>query len=149
MAFNISSTTSDDDIFKSLEYASTLLKIDRFKDLQVDAIKSALKGQDVFVNLPTGYGKSYGKKCYFHARPLCADYLRGPGMESETAASRGPGGSPGALPGSEVAGNSLVTSSSRSILLIILVSLMRDQVKSLKKRGLQTMYVHLSYFKLP
>ena len=58
MAFNISSTTSDDDIFKSLEYASTVLKIDRFKDLQVDAIKSALKGQDVFVNLPTGYGKS-------------------------------------------------------------------------------------------
>ena len=42
---------------KCLEYASERLKFSSFKELQTKAILSALKGRDVFVNLPTGYGK--------------------------------------------------------------------------------------------
>ena len=36
------------------------------------ALEHALLGHDVFVNLPTGYGKSV----IFHAIPLCSDFLR-------------------------------------------------------------------------
>lgn len=52
---------------KSLEYAAERLKLSSFKELQSKAIKSAVKGEDVFVNLPTGYGKS----AIFQANSLC------------------------------------------------------------------------------
>ena len=70
-------TNSDSDFceqisHKCLDYASEILKFSSFKDLQTKAILSALKGRDVFVNLPTGYGKSG----IFEAIPLCYDYLR-------------------------------------------------------------------------
>ena len=76
--------------------------------MQIDVIKSALKGQDVFVNLPTGYGAVWAS-VIVHALPLCADFHR----EIETSGSREPGRkSPGALPGSEHScDNETVTSS--------------------------------------
>lgn len=57
---------------KSLEYAVERLKLSSFKELQSKAIKSAVKGEDVFVNLPTGYGKSAIFKPFHCARTsLC------------------------------------------------------------------------------
>ena len=42
------------------------------KNHQRDSIEAVLKGKDVFVTLPTGYGKSM----IFHLLPVCACYLR-------------------------------------------------------------------------
>lgn len=56
---------------KSLEYAVERLKLSSFKELQSKAIKSAVKGEDVFVNLPTDYGKS----AIFQAISLCKDFF--------------------------------------------------------------------------
>ena len=61
----------EDIVSKSIEYAAGRLKLSNFKNLQTKAIRSALKGEDVFVNLPTGYGKS----AIFQAIPLCKDFV--------------------------------------------------------------------------
>ena len=62
----------EDIVSKSIEYVAGRLKLSNFKNLQTKAIRSALKGEDVFVNLPTGYGKS----AIFQAIPLCKDFVR-------------------------------------------------------------------------
>ena len=51
-------TCREEKLTRSLEFAAKKLKIPHFKDIQVEAITSALNGKDVFVNLPTGYGKN-------------------------------------------------------------------------------------------
>ena len=56
-------------IEESLKYAAQKLKIDAFKELQVSAISHVLRGDDVFVSLPTGFGKS----AIYQALPLCSD----------------------------------------------------------------------------
>ena len=61
----------EDIVSKSIEYVAGRLKLSNFKNLQTKAIRSALKGEDVFVNLPTGYGKS----AIFQAIPLCKDFV--------------------------------------------------------------------------
>ena len=88
-----------------MNYAARMLKIDRFKDLQVDTIKSELRGQDSLVNLPT----IYGKVCSFmHYRlPVCADNPCVLGIKSEQLLLREgqadiSRGLPLAVPGSEV-----------------------------------------------
>ena len=42
-------------IIDSLKYAVQRLKIDAFKELQASAISCVVKGEDVFVTLPTGF----------------------------------------------------------------------------------------------
>ena len=71
MASPISSARVPKIFQRALNYAARMLKIDRFKDLQVDTIKSELRGQDSLVNLPT----IYGKVCSFmrYRLPVCAD----------------------------------------------------------------------------
>ena len=58
-------------IEESLKYAAQKLKIDAFKELQVSAISHVLRGDDVFVSLPTGFGKS----AIYQALPLCSDNI--------------------------------------------------------------------------
>ena len=63
---------SDDDIKKALEYAATHLGfVDGLRIEQREALTSFLRGHDLFVSLPTGFGKSV----IFQAAPLCVDYL--------------------------------------------------------------------------
>lgn len=47
--------------------------VDGFKNKQSVALKSFLRGHDLFVSLPTGFGKSV----IFQVAPLCVDFLRG------------------------------------------------------------------------
>ena len=42
------------------------------KEHQRRSVEVVLRGKDVFVTLPTGYGKSK----IFHLLPLCTQYLR-------------------------------------------------------------------------
>ena len=42
------------------------------KNHQRDSIEAVLEEKDIFVTLPTGYGKSM----IFHLLPVCARYLR-------------------------------------------------------------------------
>ena len=58
----------------AIQYASEKLGfVNGFRSQQCAALSSFLKGQDLFVSLPTGYGKSV----VFQAAPLCVDFFRG------------------------------------------------------------------------
>ncbi|XP_072181182.1 probable ATP-dependent DNA helicase RecS [Diadema setosum] len=61
---------TDSDIQAALDHASTLLGFS-FRSQQVQALTSFLKGHDLFLSLPTGFGKSV----IFQAAPLCVDFL--------------------------------------------------------------------------
>ena len=63
---------SSDELSRSLHSAADKLGIENFREEQMDALKAFLRGQDVFVNLPTGFGKS----AIFQAAPFCWDFLR-------------------------------------------------------------------------
>ena len=64
---------ANEDIEVALEACSGALGVSRLKAKQREAISSFVKGRDVFVCLPTGYGKSL---CYA-LLPLVFDYLQG------------------------------------------------------------------------
>ena len=112
-----------------MKYAAQRLKIDAFKELQASAISCVLKGEDVFVSLPTGFGKS----AIYQALPLSFDFLRSP-IDSAS--------DPGKSDGSEDPSILTPAPAPRSIALIIspLISLMRDQANSLSKLGIQSVY---------
>ena len=129
MASAISSTVS---VSESIKYASTFLKIDRFKDPQVKANEYALLGRDVFVNLPTGFGKSV----IFHAIPLCADYLRRVDSVFSAELTGDSSGLEGVDDGTELQ----TKPSSLVVIISPLVSLIRDQVKTLRKLGLRAIH---------
>ena len=57
----------------ALRHAANKLKIPNFRHHQEDAIRRFIDGHDVFVALPTNYGKS---KIY-QGIPLCQDFLKG------------------------------------------------------------------------
>ncbi len=44
---------------------------DRLKPVQVEAVQAIINGQDVFVNVPTGYGKSL----VYQVLPFCASFI--------------------------------------------------------------------------
>ena len=69
-----SSTNCDDLLHDSLKCAASKLKIPggKFKELQETAIRNVLAGEDLFIALPTGFGKS----AIYEAIPLCCDFLR-------------------------------------------------------------------------
>ena len=64
----------DDDLLReSLSYAANKLGIPngKFRELQESAIRSVIEaGRDIFVALPTGFGKS----AIYQAIPLCCDF---------------------------------------------------------------------------
>ena len=118
---------SDDLLLKSTEYAARKLKISAFKDLQLKAILSVLRGQDAFVSLPTGYGKS----AIYQAIPLCTDYLRmQTACTSSTTTSDFTSPTPTAASGS---GSAAWSNTSMIVVISPLVSLMKSQVALLKK----------------
>ena len=90
----------------ALQAAARKLELSDFKAEQKQAIESALCGKDVFVTLPTGFGKS----AIYQALPYCAESLEG---------------------------------SSRAMVLVIspLIALMRDQVSSLRAKGVRACYL--------
>ena len=58
------------DVTDAVNYGSACLGI-CLKPEQTQAVRSLLAGEDVFVSLPTGYGKS----AIFQVLPFCASYL--------------------------------------------------------------------------
>ena len=92
------------DLTAALEKVVVTLGYTSLKQEQKDAIKEFVKGHDVFVCLPTGFGKSL---CYI-ILPMLFDTLKG-------------------------------YTSPYSIVLIVspLDAIITDQVKSLKRKGLQ------------
>ncbi|XP_072166070.1 ATP-dependent helicase wrn-1-like [Diadema setosum] len=64
---------SDSDIEKSIQYAAEKLGfVDGFREQQQKSLHSFIRGHDLFISLPTGFGKSV----VFQAAPLCVDFLR-------------------------------------------------------------------------
>lgn len=55
----------------SIERSLRVFGYDSIKPLQSDAVNAALRGEDVFVNVPTGYGKSL----IYQILPFCASFL--------------------------------------------------------------------------
>ena len=96
----------------ALRFGACKLGLPEFKPEQKEAIRSALCGRDVFVTLPTGFGKS----AIYQALPYCVEALA-----SDYSARMKP------------------------MILVVspLIALMRDQVASLKAKGVKATY--LSY----
>lgn len=55
-----------------LTSAADKLGMSDFRSQQRIALEAIFQGHDVFVGLPTGFGKS----AIFHAAPFCANFLR-------------------------------------------------------------------------
>ena len=128
-----STVASTEDVFNDgLQYAAAKLQINEFKPLQREAIKGALLGRDVCVSLPTGYGKS----CIFHALPLCFDWLRRAQHASQaTVCPPSPTTSP-----VDVVHPSVPSTSSFVVVISPLVSLMKNQVETLRERGVDAVH---------
>ena len=81
-------SSCDDDLLReSLSYAANKLGIPngKFRELQESAIRSVIEaGRDIFVALPTGFGKS----AIYQAIPLCCDFLRDHGFYDHDDSSR-------------------------------------------------------------
>ena len=71
---------SEDRLQQALAYAAEKLRLDRLNEKQAEAIAAFIDGKDVFVNLPTGYGKS----AVFQSVPFVLDYIGG-GTDKSTA----------------------------------------------------------------
>ena len=106
---------TNDELHSAIGFASRKLGIEEFKDQQKAAILSYLKGHDVFVNLPTGYGKSI----VYQAAPFCWDYLEA--LASDMAFT----------------GDAEIAEKHTAIVVSPLVSLMSDQVQTLNNRGIK------------
>ena len=63
---------SKGEINAEIDHAMKTVGLESLKREQREAIQEFLSGKDVFVSLPTGYGKTY---CY-SLLPLAFDYLR-------------------------------------------------------------------------
>ena len=63
----------EDGLQQALAYAGQKLHVERLNEKQVEAVTAFIRGKDVFVSLPMGYGKSV---C-FQSVPFVLDYIRG------------------------------------------------------------------------
>ena len=66
-----SAKLTDSDRCRAKEAARNKLGLDAFKQHQSQALDAYLRGHDVFICLPTGYGKSV----VFQAAPICWYFL--------------------------------------------------------------------------
>ena len=100
---------------KALREAAESIGITRLKDEQKDAILAFASGRDVFVSLPTGYGKS-----------ICYSCL--PGLFSRLRTTK-----------------VSCANSSESLHIVVvvspLVSIMKDQTRDFNGRGLPSTYI--------
>ena len=117
---------SNDELRSAISFASTKLGINQLKEQQEISLLSFLRGHDVFVNLPTGYGKSV----VYQAAPFCWDYLL-------------------ALASNVDVRTSDVAENHTSIVVTPLVSLMKDQVQILNSRGIKANSVTMDKLKDP
>ena len=63
---------TDEEIDQSIDFAAQKLRfVNGFREQQRTCLKSFLRGHDLFVTLPTGFGKS----AVFQASPLCVDFF--------------------------------------------------------------------------
>ena len=65
------SPPQDTNLDIALAHARSKLKYAQFKSSQRDALKTFVNGKDIFVSLPTGYGKSG----IYEAAPFCMDSI--------------------------------------------------------------------------
>jgi superfamily II DNA helicase RecQ len=70
-----SETSSDENTLyrRAMDHALASLGYGNFKPAQETTLRYFLAGKDVFVSLPTGYGKSI----IYQAAPICKDFLLG------------------------------------------------------------------------
>ena len=75
MACSVSENSGGSSFSEALSYALRRLKMTRItvKEEQCSSVRAVYEGSDVFVWLPTGYGKSL---CY-QALPFLMDYRKG------------------------------------------------------------------------
>ena len=101
---------SEADAEKAVKYAEQKLQR-TFHEKQKSAITAFLTGKDIFVGLPTGYGKSL----IFQAIPVCYNFIRG-----QNSSASGP---------------------AIAVVVSPLVSLCRNQVQSLTEIGIKAVYL--------
>ena len=101
---------SEADAVKAVEHVEEKLKL-TFQERQRAAIIAFLTGSDLFVALPTGYGKSL----IFQAISLCYDFILG-----QNSRSSGP---------------------AIAVVVSPLISLCKHQVQSLKEIGVKAVYL--------
>ena len=81
-----STTFCESEIHIAIKCASEYLGFsDGFRNEQSQALASFLRGHDLFVSLPTGFGKSV----VFQAAPVCVDFLLNLGEEIVSTVMRG------------------------------------------------------------
>ena len=116
--------TIDENLFqKSLDFAASKLKLSgNFKPQQRHAVQSVLEGRDLFVNLPTGFGKSV----VFQAVPLCRNFI----TEQLSTCTCTPNVTSSLTDEEPYAGRAAV-----SVVISPLVSLMQDQTNSSEYLG--------------
>lgn len=138
-------------ILNSIQFASSKLGIpkENVHDEQRDALIGFLKKRDVFVGLPTGYGKSL----IFQAAPIALDFIYdvknnvSSGNTRAANSNNNSNTSNSSASGNNSASCSTTCSSKvttlRSIIIIIspLVSLMKDQVTYLCDKGLNAFHL--------
>ncbi len=98
------------DIKRAISSAAGKMKYAQLRPNQEEVVEEFMKGNDVFVSLPTGSGKSL---CYC-LLPLAFDYLRCGTEDLET--------------------------SSIVVIVSPLVALMKDQVRSMQDRSVSAIY---------
>ena len=105
----------------AIAHALSKLDYTELRTNQEKVVKEFLNGNDVFVNLPTGSGKSL---CYC-LLPLAFDFLRRKKREEE-----------------ENPDPDTCTASPKSIVLVVspLIALMKNQVKAMQERNVSSLY---------
>ena len=75
------------EVQEALDFAAQKLGFKEFKSHQSAALRNFVQGQDLFVNLPTGFGKSG----VFQAAPVVLDFMRlhKPGVHRDADESEG------------------------------------------------------------
>ena len=118
--FNLSNSSfSDEDFELSIAYAvERLTSLGHPKAQQAEALTNFLKGRDLFISLPTGYGKS----TIFHGAPLACDFLN-----------------------RHLSGSTTSSAPIKPIIAVVIspiLALIRDQVKYLKTIGVPAVHLH-------
>lgn len=103
---------NETDYIAAINSAAKQLNIGQVKDHQRNGLLELLKGNDIFVSLPTGYGKSL----IFHGAPLCRDFIN---------ARKGIRGQ-----------------RSLAIVVSPVVALIQDQIHHLKRANVNALYLH-------
>ncbi|XP_038063037.1 uncharacterized protein LOC119733729 [Patiria miniata] len=64
---------ASDRVDDAIDFAARKLGLDKFKSQQVNALRQFAQGNDIFINLPTGFGKSL----IFQGSTVVVDFLKG------------------------------------------------------------------------